>query len=452
MERCVPQIGQVRPEYAEMFRCIGSACEDTCCQGWSVLIDREAFEKYQHLPAGPLRGLIDASILVTSENASVSNGSSTENIAKMRMTESNQCPMLSAEHLCRIQAERGEAFLPHPCATYPRIIHSIGGIDERALALSCPEAARLVLLNSNLMQPVKRLALPVEGEENCEGHRWLPPYFWSIREVVLGLIQNRAYPLWQRLFLIGAFCRRQDAMANGTQKRSATEFLGEFEAAVASGTLQAAMETMPSRPSAQLDVVLRLAGLMLRRSNVRPRFVECIEAFKQGIGNGPGATLESLTAKYALAHDRFYAPFIARHPHIMENYLTNTIFRCQFPYGRGGMQKGSSGSMAREFALLTAQFALMRGLLIGVSGFHREKFSAEHVVHTVQAASKHFEHHPEFLNLTHAFLVENEMDGAQGLTILIRNPESIPANPKSPANSGLWQDDISALIEKKGPA
>jgi lysine-N-methylase len=53
--------------------------------------------------------------------------------------------------------------------------------------------------------------------------------------------------------------------------------------------------------------------------------------------------------------------------------------------------------MARECAQLTAQFALIKGLLIGVAGFHGEAFSAAHVVHAVQAASKHFEHHPEFL-------------------------------------------------------
>ena len=42
---------------------------------------------------------------------------------------------------------------------------------------------------------------------------------------------------------------------------------------------------------AQLDIVLRLAGLMLHRSNIRPRFIKCIQAFTAGIGNGPGATL-----------------------------------------------------------------------------------------------------------------------------------------------------------------
>src|ERR1700739_3682469 len=34
------------PEYAGRFSCIGSACEDTCCTGWGVPIDRQTFEKY----------------------------------------------------------------------------------------------------------------------------------------------------------------------------------------------------------------------------------------------------------------------------------------------------------------------------------------------------------------------------------------------------------------------
>jgi hypothetical protein len=84
--------------------------------------------------------------------------------------------------------------------------------------------------------------------------------------------------------------------------------------------------------------------------------------------------------------------------------------------------------MEREFALLTAQFALTKGFLIGVAGFHREAFSAAAVVHTVQVTSKHFEHHPEFLELTYELLRESQMDGARGLAILLRNTG--PAAPK----------------------
>ena len=57
------------------------------------------------------------------------------------MTGANQCPLLTPDHLCRIHAELGEQHLSHACAIYPRIVKSIGGIQDTALALSCPEAA-----------------------------------------------------------------------------------------------------------------------------------------------------------------------------------------------------------------------------------------------------------------------------------------------------------------------
>ncbi len=422
-----PPIIAASTAYAGSFRCIGPACEDTCCQGWSVPIDQAAFEKYRNLPASPLRTLIDASMLRTPESAKPAS------FAKIRMNSANQCPLLGEDRLCRIHSELGESFLSHACATYPRMANSMGEIEERALALSCPEAARLVLLNPNLLAQQLLAAAEESGGgpadvSAADGPCSVVPWFWSIRQVVLALVANRAYPLWQRLFLLGVFCRRLDSIANGELDRSVPVFLGDFEATVASGALQNVMETLPLEPAAQLDVVLRLAGMLLHRSNIRPRFVECVQAFTAGIGNGPGATLESLAAHYAAAHDRYYAPFFDRHPYILENYLANAILLRRFPFGKEAAPAEEPLSMAREYALLTAQFALMKGLLIGVAGFHRGAFSAVHVVHTVQAASKHFEHHPEFLRLAYELLVESRMDGARGLAILLRNEE--PKRPR----------------------
>ena len=440
----------IRYPYAESFRCIGSACEDTCCRGWSVPIDQAAYEKYQSLPASALRTLIlehiDASALPTTLDAEDSNGTGSaaaDAVARIRMNGANECPMLSEARLCRIQAELGEGLLSHACATYPRIVLAAGGEEEKALTLSCPKAARLVLLTPNLLGlgiSAQHDLPAVEGNAATAGEGGpgaLPLHFWLLREVVPALLQNRDYPLWQRLFLLGVLCRRLDSIAKGEINRSIPEFLRDFDATVATGALRTAMETLPVDRAAQLDVVLRLAGMLLHRSNVRPRFVECVRAFTMGIGNGPGATLESLAAQYSLAHDRFYEPFFRRHPHILENYLINTVIRCQFPFGREGMRAGAQPSMDREFALLTAQFALMKGLLIGVAGFHGERFAAEHVVHTVQAAAKHFEHHPEFLKLAHGLLVESGMDGARGLAILLRNARAgeVSSGPK-PASPG----------------
>jgi lysine-N-methylase len=379
------------------------------------------------------------------------------------MNTENQCPLLSEDRLCRIQSEAGESFLSYTCATYPRIVASIDGRVETALALSCPEAARLVLLSPDLLSPdlIGQGCRTAEAE-TCSntGQDLMSPRAWflPIRQTALAVVRNRAYPLWQRLFLLGLFCRRLDAIARGELKRSVPAFLADFEAAVASGALQTAMDALPVDRKAQLDVVLRVAGLMLHRSNVRPRFVECIQAFTAGIGNGPGATLDSLGAHYAFAHDRYFAPFFSRHPHILENYLINTILRRQFPFGREGLRVGSTPEMAREFALLTAQFALTRGLLIGVAGHHGAAFSTAHVVHTVQSASKHFEHHPEFLSMAHALLVESQMDGARGLAILLRNagPEAggagaMPASQEKSAPGGEGGRSAWALVVSDAP-
>jgi len=439
----------IRATYAESFRCIGPACEDTCCQGWSVPIDQTAYERYQNLPSSPLRTLIDANILVMPEGAKPAA------FAKIRMNESNRCPLLSEDRLCRIHAELGEGLLSHACASYPRVTTSFGGMKETALALSCPEAARLVLLNPKLLKQqrltaAEELGSELNGVPPADSAPMLLPWFWSIRQVVLALVGNRAYPLWQRLFLLGVFCRRLESIAKGELDRSVPAFLGDFEATVASGALQNVMEALPLDRAAQLDVVLRLAGMLLHRSNVRPQFVECVQAFTAGIGNGPGATLESLAEHYAQAHDRYYAPFFERHPHILENYLANAILRCRFPFGPEEAQAGSLHSMVREYALLTAQFTLMKGFLIGVAGFHREAFSAVHLVHTVQAVSKHFEHYPEFLNLAYELLVESRMDGARGLAILHRNVEQKLRKPVSPEiHAPAPQEGIWATLEPR---
>ncbi|MFZ1084237.1 MAG: flagellin lysine-N-methylase [Terracidiphilus sp.] len=419
----MPESNSIRPTYAESFRCIGSECEDTCCQGWGVPIDQASYTKYQQLPTSQLRSLIDANILTMPE------GAKPNNFAKIRMDGASQCPMLTADRLCRIQLELGESYLSHICATYPRIVHQIGGVQETALTLSCPEAARVVLLNPELLARelhtvAEQSRATIIEAAAMEGSSVLLPCFWPIRQIVLSLIGNRTYPLWQRLFLLGVLCRRLDSIGKGELERNVAEYLADFTAAVATGSLRSAMEALPLDRAAQLDVVLRMAGMMLHRSNVRPRFVECVHAFTTGIGNGPGATLESLTEHFTLAHDRYYAPYFGRNPHILENYLANTVLRCRFPFGKASVQT----TMEREYALLTAQFALLKGFLIGVAGYHREAFSAGDVIHTVQATSKHFEHHPEFLELTFDLLRESRMDGARGLAILLRNAG--PAAPK----------------------
>lgn len=35
------------PEYIEDFSCIGSACEDTCCAGWNITVEKKTYQAYR---------------------------------------------------------------------------------------------------------------------------------------------------------------------------------------------------------------------------------------------------------------------------------------------------------------------------------------------------------------------------------------------------------------------
>ena len=449
----------VRPGYAEEFRCIGPSCEDSCCTGWVVTFDRESCRKYETMADGPLKVLMDEHVVRQPVNA---DGTEPAQFAKVRVDSGSGCPFLNGEKLCQIQVEHGESYLSTTCATYPRVVHRIDGLEEKTLSLSCPESARLVLLSPDLLgrrwnrQSSNEVAA-VELEEAQSFSRRIggmdQPFsllgsFWLVREFIVRILVDRRYAIWQRLFLIGVFVRRLDAFAlrwcdldsqsDGFQRGQAmgmefTRMLNDFQGAMeqagepivgvpeGTGGVREKMEAIEPDLRLQLDMVLRLAGLRLSRSHVGERFVETIGWFKEGLGVVPQATLESLIVNYRFASETYFEPFFALHPHILENLLINMVFRTLFPYGLKVGTPGWKPAMEHEFALMAAHFGLLKGLLIGVAGCHREGLSVEHVVHTVQAASKHFEHHPAFLEEAHRLLSRNDLANLRGLTMLLRN-------------------------------
>ena len=141
--------------------------------------------------------------------------------------------------------------------------------------------------------------------------------------------------------------------------------------------------------AAQMDVVLRLAGMMLHRSNVRPRFVECIQAFTTGIGNGPGVTLESLAESSALAHDRYYAPFFDRRQYILENYLVNEVLATRFPF--------VLGSVLEVYRAMVFNLATIQVMLVGIAGHYKE-LTDERVIQFIQSFARRSAHNDSYIS------------------------------------------------------
>ena len=124
-----------KPSYFDTFRCIASACPDSCCKEWDVAVDGEKAALYRSLPGALGQRL--RQVLKEEEGQTY-------------MTiENGRCPMWRADGLCRIQAEVGEEALCKTCREFPRLTHDYGDFVEMGLELSCPEAARLILSTPN---------------------------------------------------------------------------------------------------------------------------------------------------------------------------------------------------------------------------------------------------------------------------------------------------------------
>ncbi len=190
----------LRPQYTKAFQCIGSECEDTCCHGFAVTIDKATYLRYE--------GNAEFRPGLETHFTRIEGNATDAAFARIRLTPDYNCPFLTRDRLCGIQIKHGSEYLSEVCVSYPRTSRRIDGLIEKALYLSCPEAARVVLLNPNLMKPEKdengsgsryqRLLTAREraGNANASPHA----YLWEIRSLTLSLIRDRSYPLWQRLF------------------------------------------------------------------------------------------------------------------------------------------------------------------------------------------------------------------------------------------------------------
>ncbi len=126
------------PKYLNKFKCIADKCEDTCCAGWEIVIDEETYDYYENL-SGSFGERLRSEIINDGE----------DNIFVLK---NGNCTFLNENKLCDIYNELGEDGLCYTCKKYPRYMEEFGNLREIGISLSCPEAARIMLGDSNKME------------------------------------------------------------------------------------------------------------------------------------------------------------------------------------------------------------------------------------------------------------------------------------------------------------
>lgn len=392
----------------KQFRCIGSACEDSCCVGWNVDIDESTYQKYRKLRDVELAPLLKKHVKRNKAAPSALQ------YAKIRLNEDLRCPFLDERSLCRIQRLKGEDFLSGVCAIYPRNVSQIDGVFERSATMSCPEAARLALLNPKGIEFI-------EDEESAVARTFAlrkidtgdfpgrpEKHLWNLRIFTINTLQNRNYRLWERLIMLGMFCKRID----DSPADEIPDIVQSFNDCINDGSFDAGLSEIPPNNTIQMQLLKEIVDTRIAMGISSTRYAECFNDFVAGIWPSGETSVEETGVRYREGYERYAAGFIAEHEYILENYLVNLAFRNIFPL--------FSGRLFDSYTLFVIHYALIKMHLIGMSIRH-EGLTVELTLKLIQAFAKEVEHSAPYIEVISKAMRREKYDTMAYMAILIKN-------------------------------
>ena len=173
-----------KPAYYDLFRCLASACPDSCCKEWAVQVDAKSSARYREMPGALGNSL--RSVMIEEDGDII-----------LKLNSDRRCPMWQDDGLCRIQAELGEDALCHTCRQFPRLRHDYGDLVELGLELSCPEAARLILKDDST-----DISEIIPGGESPEYDQEAMTVLLRTRQEALGLLARKQFTVGETLAIL----------------------------------------------------------------------------------------------------------------------------------------------------------------------------------------------------------------------------------------------------------
>lgn len=405
----------LQPEYMENFRCIGPDCEDSCCVGWQVDIDKENYLKYKKIQNEELKPMFGK--MVNRKHNHKSDGS----YAKIKMDIKGRCPFLNEKNLCKIHGILGEAYLSDTCALYPRYLRMVDGKFERSATMSCPEIARLALLNPDgicfeQIEEDADIRIKIHSTFDTEGHLYLNKperYFWDIRLFSLSLLQNRNYNLGERLIILGIVYKKIEELQLNKQTGNIPTMLETMNNLIEAGTLKEELEKVPTNTQIQMRLAKEMTDEKVLQGITSQRYVECLKEAFIGIDCVDKVNIEVMLQKYEENYKEYLIPYLEEKEFIMENYLVNEYFKELMPFG-------GYSSIWDSYIFLCILYSMIKLHMIGMAGYHKG-LNDELTLKLIQSLSRVVIHNNSYIQEIIKLLKDNNYDTLPYMAILVKN-------------------------------
>lgn len=418
------------PDHYPNFQCIGSDCEDSCCIGWRVHLDKKTYRLYKQNHHKALKQLFEQAV----KRADTKGDN--QHFGVIEMGDDGRCAFLDNDNLCRIQRNLGADALSKVCTNYPRRANSVGRQLEYSLSLSCPEAARLALLNC---QPMRFVEIQLDPSLDslsslgctAQGNESHLRILNDLRALIIGILQARGLTIEGRLILTGlllddfeAASRHEEHQAPDLQTQALQryiELLGQPE------ILQRDFDQIQPNIPLKMSLVTALIG-SIPTSAHNNRFREKLQEAAHGLSfseKSPSSDAERI-ALHAQAHSIFYAPFFAKNAHILENYLVHYVFHNLFPFARA--------TLTAQYREMVCNYLAITTLLLGQAAHHKG-MTEECAIGTIQSFTRFAGHYTHFKETIERILAEKNLSDTSTFFILLANFNNAPrCEPEAGAN------------------
>lgn len=377
------------PEYFEEFSCIGGACEDTCCAGWNITVDKKTYQNYRKVKHPEISEKLQRYVKRDRKQQDDSN------YAKLLLDENKNCHMMLEDGLCSIHKELGEEFLCNTCATYPRQFTQVGSVVEKSLTLSCPEAARVVLLREEGLgfieteEPKDTRGL-ISGEINLNKH----PLFWDLRVFTIQLMQSRKQPIEIRLIILGLFIQKIEQLNQTELEQKLPAIMEDYLNRLDNEEFIESLKNIEGNLIFQLNLARDLIRYRMSAGGVSSeKYLSILSQLLEGLlldedDNQEVQDMDKSIAKYNQSYLDYYEPFMEKQGYILENYIVNYIFKNLFPF--------NYNSMFESYMMLVIHFTLIKLHMIGMAS-NQQNLTQEMVIECIQQLAKAIEHNSSYL-------------------------------------------------------
>jgi lysine-N-methylase len=332
--------------------------------------------------------------------------------------EKGYCSFLNKDGWCDIQTNLGEDYLCDTCSVYPRRNNKINEVVEQSLTVSCPEAARLVLLNESGIKfeigpkemTIKTLT-SIANINNQKITHWTD-FFNEYRYITISILQNRTYTLEERLLILGLLYNELDECVKKNNIKNIPDILGQYIESVDNYTFKDAFNNVSKRIDIHLRLCRELVLLRFNQAILSSRYLECSRDMLTGLKIEKDSTNGETQDQYEFSYHNYYVPFFKDKGYMLENYLVNYVFRNCMPI--------NGDSPFESYSKMVLHYAIIKLHLVGMANHHKG-LTPELVIKLIQSLSKTFEHNSAYFNKINNLMKENNFLSLTYMSILINN-------------------------------